>query len=90
MPRAGESDLTREQLAAGLQRLRRRLRHLPEDLDAALALPGIAACIRGTARDIEREARAPTRRTARPIAPPVPVSPPAWDARRAAAGDLGD
>lgn len=92
MPRAGEPDLTRDELLGALRRLRQRLHWIPDDLDVALQQRVTRAAIHGLARQIQRDAlaaaSAPRRR---PVAPPSPsLPPPAWDARRAAAGDLDD
>lgn len=91
MPRAGEPELTRDELHAALQRMRQRLTWLPQDLDTALQRPMVRACLLGYARELQRH-----RRTARP-APPAPthlrmprLPAGAFDPRRAAAGDRDD
>lgn len=90
---------TAEQLALAFRHLWRPGR--PGSVEAMLASPTWAICLRNAAQTMNRPAnrssgqRVPTTPHAPPV-PPVPADPtrrwrgPTFDARRAAAGDLDD
>ena len=94
--RRAEPELTEEQLRLGLRQLWRP--GWPNELAAVLAHPVRGPAVRGMARQLSRQLANAGRRAA-PVraTPPVPPTPlhyrrPRWtfDAKRAAANDLGD
>jgi hypothetical protein len=93
-PALHEEPLTEEQLRLALRHLQRP--HWPTTLDAVLAHPTYGPCVRGLARQLQRQRPClPTISVRRgPPVPPTQTAPrpvnkqPRFDARKAAANDF--